>query len=89
VLEALALKSTFAVRALAAGEGVGRSLAAGELEQARTSLRDLVNRPLVTDVRPCRRGRDQSLAENATDSVLAPWIAYAVRGLPAAAAYRA
>ncbi|MGH2588747.1 MAG: CobD/CbiB family cobalamin biosynthesis protein, partial [Dehalococcoidia bacterium] len=31
----------------------------------------------------------ESLAENVTDSALAPWLAYALFGLPGAAAYRA
>lgn len=91
ILEALALKPAFAVRRLAtAALEVRAALAAGALDGAR----DGVGRHLVSrDV----RGLDgpgiasaavESVAENVTDSVAAPLLAYAVGGLPAAWGYR-
>jgi adenosylcobinamide-phosphate synthase len=85
------LKSSFAVRALlAASESVRAPLARGDLDAARAALRSLVSRdtgglsaPLIA------AAAIESLAENLTDSALAPWLAYAVCGLPGAAVYRA
>ena len=72
-------------------EGVRDALEAGDLDDARTrAARDLVSRDTsqLESERDCRAAI-QSLAENLTDSVVAPLLAYAVGGLPAAAAYRA
>jgi adenosylcobinamide-phosphate synthase len=90
LLEAFALKSTFSVRALlAAGGQVRLQLEAGELGEARRALRSLVSRP-VAELTPglVAAAAIESLAENATDSALAPWLAFAACGLPGAAAYR-
>lgn len=91
VIEAAALKSAFAVRALLiAGREVEAALDADDLERARAGLRSLVSRE--TDGLPSSliaAAAIESLAENATDSVIAPWLAYALLGLPGAFAYRA
>lgn len=90
-LVASVLKSTFAIRALlAASEGVRSPLLSGDLVAARAGLRALVSRE--SEGLPeslVAAAAIESLAENLTDSVLAPWLAYAWLGLPGAAAYRA
>ncbi len=91
VAEAAALKAVFAVRALLrAGDGVRAALESADERGAREALRNLVSRetdgltpPLIA------AAAIESLAENTTDSVIAPWLAYAVGGLPVAFAYRA
>ena len=90
-VEAALLKSTFAVRALLiAGEGVRRALDAGDDEGAREALRSLVSRDTRGLSRPLLAAAAiESLAENVTDSFVAPWLAYALAGLPGAFAYRA
>ena len=91
VAEAWLFKSTFAVRALLlAAESVRRPLAEGQLDAARGAVRSLVGRP-VEDLTAglVAAAAIESLAENLTDSALAPWLAYALCGLPGAAAYRA
>lgn len=91
LLRALVLKPAFAIRALlGAGEAVRSALIAGDLDAARARLgAHLVSRP-VHDL-----GADEvaaatieSLAENLTDSVVAPLLAAAVGGPAAAWAYR-
>jgi adenosylcobinamide-phosphate synthase len=85
------LKSTFAVRGLLdAAELVRGPLQMGHLSEARAALHALVSR----DTSRLTEGlvaaaAIESLAGNSTDSALAPWLAYAVLGLPGAAAYRA
>ncbi|HTP25162.1 MAG TPA: adenosylcobinamide-phosphate synthase CbiB [Anaeromyxobacteraceae bacterium] len=89
-LEALALKSTFALRELGcAGKRLRDALGRGALGEARHGLRDLCSRD------PSRLGATQlaaaaieSLAENASDSILAPVFFYVLFGLPGAFAYR-
>jgi adenosylcobinamide-phosphate synthase len=92
LLEALALKPAFAVRRLAgAARDVEAALRAGDLETARARAgRDLVSRP-TADLTPDEvvSAAIESVAENLVDSVVAPLLAYAVGGLPAAWAYRA
>jgi adenosylcobinamide-phosphate synthase len=90
-LLALALKPTFALRALLdAGEAVRQRLAAGDLPAAGAALRALVSRD-VSGLTPdlVAAAAVESLAENASDSIVAPWLFYLVGGLPAAYAYRA
>ncbi len=90
-VEAALLKGAFAVRALLlAGEAVRRALSAGEDEAARAALRALVSRE-TADLAPglMAAAAIESLAENSTDSFLAPWLAYLCFGLPGAWAYRA
>jgi adenosylcobinamide-phosphate synthase len=90
-LLALALKPAFALRALVeAGEAVRRPLAAGDLAAARERLRGLVSRdPSELGPELVAAAAVESLAENASDSVVAPWLYYVAGGLPAAYAYRA
>ncbi len=90
-LQALTLKPAFAGRALLqAGRAVEAALDRQDLAAARAGLRALVSRP-TADL-----GEDlvaaaavESLAENVTDSWVAPLLAYALGGLGTAYAYRA
>ena len=67
------------------------ALDAGDLPAARAgAARDLVSRDTSElDASELSGAAIQSLAENLSDSVVAPLLAYAAGGLPAAAAYRA
>jgi adenosylcobinamide-phosphate synthase len=92
IVEAAALKSTLALRDLArAARVVGRELATGDLGAARTSLGvHLVSRPTATlDAAQVASGAIESVAENLTDSFVAPLLFYLTFGLPGALAYRA
>jgi adenosylcobinamide-phosphate synthase len=91
LLSALMLKSVFAYRNLRRNVNqVGQALAAGNLPEARR----LTSWHLVSrDTRQLNEAEVagaaiESLAENITDSVTAPLMAYALGGLPAAWAYR-
>jgi adenosylcobinamide-phosphate synthase len=90
-VEIYLLKSAFAVRALAeAGGAVGRALAAGDLEAARAGLRALVSRDARALSEPLvAAAAIESIAENSSDSVVAPLCAFLVGGVPGALAYRA
>jgi adenosylcobinamide-phosphate synthase len=91
VIEAVLLKPSFALGALLrAGKAVEEALLRGELAGARAGLRALVSRDVESlDEALVAAAAIESLAENLTDSVLAPWLAYALFGLPGAYAYRA
>lgn len=92
VLEVVALKTTLAARGLASAAGsVADSLARDDTAAARAAVGwHLVSRPTTTlDAPHVASAAIESVAENLTDSVLAPLLAYAVFGLPGAAAYRA
>ncbi|MCL6553811.1 MAG: adenosylcobinamide-phosphate synthase CbiB [Firmicutes bacterium] len=92
VLEALALKTTLAVRGLAsAALEVARHLERGDLPAARTAVgRHLVSRPTAAlDDAGVASAAVESVAENLTDSVAGPLLFYVALGLPGAAAYRA
>ncbi|MCC6626590.1 MAG: cobalamin biosynthesis protein CobD [Chloroflexi bacterium] len=88
---AVLLKTTFAERALLdAAAAVGRPLAVGDLPAARTALRALVSRDRERlDANQIAAAAIESVAENLSDSLTAPLLAYALGGLPAAAVYRA
>ena len=90
--EASTLSTLISLRALReAVQGVHDALEAGDLADARTrAARDLVSRD-TSDLGESEiaGAAIQSLAENLSDSVVAPLLAYAAGGLPAAAAYRA
>ena len=90
-LEALALKSTFALRELGrAGERVRAALCRGALDEARSGLRSLCSRdPSQLGPEQLAAATVESLAENASDSLVAPVLWYALLGLPGAMAYRA
>ncbi len=88
---AFLLKTNFAIRELRhAALRVLTSLKAGQLDAARTHLRHLVSRdtskldePLVV------AATVESVAENVTDSFLAPLLYFLILGVPGAVAYRA
>ena len=88
---AVLLKSTFAVRGLTqAALVVARPLAEGRVDAAREGLPSLVGRdPAVLSETLVAAAAVESVAENASDSFAAPWLAFAVLGLPGAFAYRA
>ncbi|MEZ4553864.1 MAG: adenosylcobinamide-phosphate synthase CbiB [Dehalococcoidia bacterium] len=67
------------------------ALAAGNLQDARCLLAwHLVSRDTVAlDASEVAAAAIESVAENLSDGVLAPWCAYAAGGLPLAVAYRA
>lgn len=90
-LEALALKATFAVRELGrASARVADHLRAGSLDEARRGLRSLCSRdPAALDGPRVAAAAVESVAENASDSAVAPLLAWALLGLPGAMAYRA
>ena len=90
--EAGALSTLLALRGLRdAVAGVRDALDAGDMAAARSlAARDLVSRDTAElDASELSGAAIQSLAENLSDSVVAPLLAYAAGGLPAAAAYRA
>jgi adenosylcobinamide-phosphate synthase len=91
LLEALALKSTFALRELGrAGARVRDALERGALGEARRGLRALCSRdPSQLDSPRLAAAAVESLGENASDSVVAPVLWYLLLGLPGAFAYRA
>ena len=90
--EAVLLKGAFSLRALrAAAEEVRGALVEGDLGHARDALgRHLVSRPTAElDAAGVASGAVESVAENLTDSWMAPLLFYLVAGLPGAWAYRA
>jgi adenosylcobinamide-phosphate synthase len=91
VVEALLLKSALAVRALgAAGEAVAAPLRRGALDEARAALRSLCSRDASRlDAPLVAAAAVESLAENCSDSAIAPLLFWAVLGVPGAVAYRA
>ncbi len=90
-LEIWILKSAFAIRALGgAAANVARALAAGDLAAARHGLRSLVSRD--TGALPPKllaAAAVESVAENASDSLVAPLVYFVIAGVPGAIAYRA
>jgi len=85
------LKSSFALRGLLdAGTRVAQAVGNDDLDEARRELPWLVSRPVddLDRAHVCSAAIE-SLAENLADSYVAPLVAYAVGGLPAAMAYRA
>lgn len=90
-LQALALKPTFAGRALlTAAATVEIALRRGEIDQARAALRALVSRPTASlDVTLASAAIVESVAENLVDSWLTPLLGYAAFGLGGAYALRA
>lgn len=91
VFEGVVLKATLAARGLASAAGeVRAALDAGDLTAARRSLSwHLVSRGTAGLSEPqVAAAAVESVAENASDGVVAPLVWFAVGGLPAALAYR-
>lgn len=90
-LQVLTLTAMFAARALGdAAREMERSLRAGQLERARFGLRSLCSRDPSQLSEPELIGAAiESVAENASDSFVAPIFYYLLFGLPGAVAYRA
>jgi adenosylcobinamide-phosphate synthase len=73
-----------------AAERVRVPLETGDIAAARAALRDLVSRDATRlDTGLVSAAAIESLAENANDAIVAPWLAFVVAGLPGAYAYRA
>ncbi len=91
VAEAWLLKTCFAYRALEeAARSVADPLGSGDTSAAREELRALVSRDRSgLDETLTSAAAIESLAENLSDGFVAPLLAYAVGGLPAAVFYRA
>jgi adenosylcobinamide-phosphate synthase len=85
------LKSAFAIRALgAAAAGVARALRARDLAGARAALRSLVSRDTSALGEPLLAAAAiESVAENTSDSLVAPLVYFVALGVPGALAYRA
>jgi adenosylcobinamide-phosphate synthase len=91
-LEALALSCCLSVRGLwQAAAGVATCLERGDLAGARLALGfHLVSRPTADlDAGEVAAAAVESVAENLTDSIVAPALMYLLFGLPGAALYRA
>ena len=88
---AILLKTTFAVRMLhRVAAGVGQLLTAGDLDAARRQMSSLVSRDAATlTAGQMAAAAIESVAENITDSIVGPLLAFALFGLPGAMAYRA
>jgi len=91
MLEGWLLKTMLSVRALLeAGARVEQCLDRDDLAGAREAVRSLVSRDVTSlDRHLLASAAVESLAENASDSIVAPLSFYALGGLPAAFAYRA
>lgn len=91
IATALLLKPTFALRQLgAAGRSVRDALLADDVSGARARLSALCSRDASSlDARQIVAATVESLAENASDSFVAPLFYFALFGLPGAVAYRA
>jgi adenosylcobinamide-phosphate synthase len=90
-VEIYLLKSAFALRALAAAAlAVARALGCGDLPQARQALRSLVSRETgALGPSLLAAAAIESVAENGSDSLVAPVFFYLIAGVPGALAYRA
>src|SRR5215207_3460000 len=84
IVTTLLLKPTFALRALGgAAVKVRDALAADQIARARRALGGLCSRDASTlDAPLLVAGTVESLAENTSDSVVAPFFYYALLGLP-------
>ncbi|AUX39133.1 cobalamin biosynthesis protein CobD [Sorangium cellulosum] len=91
LLSGVLLKPTFALRALrGAAFGVRDALAAGDLPAARAALGSLCSRDASDLDEPALVAASiESVAENTSDSVVAPLFYFALFGLPGALFYRA
>ena len=85
------LKTTFSVRMLhRVAADIGRILTAGDVAAARRQMSALVSRDTSElTAGQMAAGAIESVAENITDSIVGPLLAFALFGLPGAVAYRA
>ena len=85
------LRISFTVRGLVSAAGrTRRALERGHLDEARESLESLVSRDAEDlSASLVAAAAIESVAENTTDSFIAPWLAFAVFGVPGAVAFRA
>jgi adenosylcobinamide-phosphate synthase len=91
IVAAMFLKTTFSIRGLLnAGHEVESVLAAGNLPEARKRLGlHLVSRDTSSlNESQVAAATIESLAENTSDSIVAPLMAFAIAGLPGALVYR-
>ena len=91
VVVAVWLKTTFSVRMLhRVAADIGRILSSGDVDEARRQMSALVSRDTSQlTIGQMAAGAIESVAENITDSVVGPLLAFALFGLPGAVAYRA
>ncbi|MEM7662083.1 MAG: adenosylcobinamide-phosphate synthase CbiB [Pseudomonadota bacterium] len=91
MIEALVASSLIASRSLYAHiAAVARPMAAGDVDSARKAVSMIVGRdPDLLDESGLARASLESLAENASDGVIAPIFWGAILGLPGLAAYKA
>ena len=91
VVVAAILKTTFSVRMLhRVAADIGRILSSGDLIEARRRMSALVSRDTSQlTIGQMAAGAIESVAENITDSIVGPLLAFALFGLPGALAYRA
>ncbi|WP_336922937.1 adenosylcobinamide-phosphate synthase CbiB [Aquipuribacter sp. SD81] len=88
-LEGAALWPLLSLRLLLRETAAVETALARSLPEGRTAVARLVSRPTAgLDAAQVREAALSSCAENLVDSVVAPLLAHAVGGLPAAAAYR-
>ncbi|MEE8465533.1 MAG: adenosylcobinamide-phosphate synthase CbiB [Dehalococcoidia bacterium] len=90
VVGAILLKTTFSVRLLhREAASVRGHLERGDLEQVRARMPSLVSRdPSSLTAEQATAATVESVSENINDSFLAPWLFFALFGLPGAFAYR-
>lgn len=88
-LTVLALQPAFALRGLVEAGQTVRDALDRDRDEARAELLALVSRDRELDEPHIVSAAVESLAENITDSVTSPLLAYALGGLPGAYAYRA
>jgi adenosylcobinamide-phosphate synthase len=91
LVSALVLKPLFAIRALRDAAFLVRdALTAGNVALARAQLSSLCSRDAADlDAAALIAATVESVAENASDSIVAPFFYFALAGLPGAAFYRA
>ena len=87
---AVLLKTTFSVRLLHREAALVRGhLDRGDMEQVRARMPSLVSRdPSSLTAEQATAATVESVSENINDSFLAPWLFFALFGLPGAFAYR-
>ena len=90
IVGAVLLKSTFSLRMLHKEAALVRGhLDRGDMEQVRARMSSLVSRdPSSLTAEQAAAATVESVSENINDSFLAPWLFFALFGLPGAFAYR-